>query len=69
MNSSYNSDKYTKITVYDIEHQDTYYVYKDNKGYYYDITGKLINIDKIINHNTSYHDEISNNISYKNKKD
>ena len=58
-----------KITIYDIRHQDIYDVFKDDKGYYYDISGKLINIEQYINYNTSYHTENKNNNNYKNKID
>jgi hypothetical protein len=47
-------NEFEKITIYDIKHQDIYDVYKDKKGYYYDISGNLINIDIFLNHNTSY---------------
>jgi hypothetical protein len=62
-----NNIDYEKITIYDIRHQDIYYVYKDKKGYYYDLSGNLINIEKYINYNTSY--EQTNNNVYKIKSD
>lgn len=53
-----------KITIYDIQHQDIYDVYKDKKGFYYDIKGNLININYYINYNSDYIINI-----YKHKKD
>ena len=62
-----NNIEYKKITICDIQHQDIYVVYQDIKGYYYDLSGNVINIEKYINHNTTQGH--TNNNSYKIKAD
>jgi hypothetical protein len=63
MNSNSNI-LYEKVTIYDIQHQDIFDVYKDKYGSYYDLNGNLINIEYFINYNKQFITK-----SYKDKKD
>jgi hypothetical protein len=63
------SFSYKLVTICDIKHQDVYDVYQDDKGFYYDMNGKLINIDYYINYQVSYHDQKNKENTYKIKQD
>jgi hypothetical protein len=57
-----------KVTICDINHQDIYDVYIDDKGYYYDINGNIININSYLNYSTS-NNILKYNYEYKYKSD